>query len=503
MNRPRCFAFATDRSIAPARALLIAAALVLAATTGCAARQEVVLEEEWLAVSMAGARVGFVHTVVRAVFEPEPVVVTTVSSETRLQRFGVAISISSHVEYRETPAGAILSASSRSLSSQMKSVTEAVVRGDRMVVTTEMAGNKHTNEIPWDREVIGPYAQGRRIREAGLAPGTSISFKAFIPEHQRIASSTVTIEGPDKLTLDGETLDVWRGTMTQDILPGVTTQVWLDKDGNIVRSVTDILGKVETVRTTREKALKEIISGEMADVMTRFFIRSNVLIDDPARIASALFRIEGDLKALDGLTLEDRRQTIEKRTGNAIFLRVRALGDAAEPTGESPGEEFLASSPYIQSADPEIVRLAREAVGDAATPSDKAKRLEAWVYDNVKKKDYTVGFASAKEVAVLRQGDCTEHAVFLAALLRAEKIPSRIAVGVVYWKGMFGYHMWTEAYLNDWTAFDATLLSEKAVDATHIKFSDASLKTSSAAEPFLSLVPVIGNIKLTVEEIER
>jgi len=90
----------------------------------------------------------------------------------------------------------------------------------------------------------------------------------------------------------------------------------------------------------------------------------------------------------------------------------------------------------------------------------------------------------------------------LAALLRAQKIPSRVAVGVVYWNGGFGYHMWTEAYLNDWTALDATL-GRGVVDATHIKFADSPLSTSSPADAFLPLVRVIGRIELHVEEIRR
>jgi len=89
--------------------------------------------------------------------------------------------------------------------------------------------------------------------------------------------------------------------------------------------------------------------------------------------------------------------------------------------------------------------------------------------------------------------------VLLAAMLRAEGIPARVAVGLVYWKGIFGYHMWTEAFLNDWTALDATLGGER-VDATHIKFAADPLNTPAAAGPFVSLVPAVGKIRLTILE---
>ncbi len=86
-------------------------------------------------------------------------------------------------------------------------------------------------------------------------------------------------------------------------------------------------------------------------------------------------------------------------------------------------------------------------------------------------------------------------------MLRAAGIPSRVAVGLIYWNGIFGYHMWTEAFLNDWTALDATL-NREVVDATHIKFADAALDTGSAAATFLDLVQVVGKIRLSVEEIK-
>ena len=46
-----------------------------------------------------------------------------------------------------------------------------------------------------------------------------------------------------------------------------------------------------------------------------------------------------------------------------------------------------------------------------------------------------------------------------------------MAVGVVYANGLFMSHMWTEAYLDDWTALDATLCGGDVVDATHIKLA--------------------------------
>lgn len=486
------------------RLLMLVVALTLGGCAATGARapalKKGVLEDEWCAVSMAGARAGYVHTLVRELDGVEPEFVTTVFSETHIQRFGFKMDIRTSVEYRETPEGALRSAVSTSSGAGGDVVSEAEVRGDKMIITTRTGGQSHVKELPWDAEVIGPAAQTRQVRASGMEPGRPIIFKAFLPELQRVAKSVLIVEGPDTITLAGQTRTLRKGKMSQDVLPGMDTLVWLDDDGGVVRSLTQVLGGVETRRVTRAEALRAVAPEALADVMSGFLVRSNVEIAEPAAVAEALYRLRFET-GVPELPLADRRQTIVERGANEILLRVAALGDAAQPAVPPPGPECLAPSPYIQSDDQEIARTAAAVTAGAALPAEKARRLQAWVFRNITRKDYNVGFASAKEVFISREGDCTEHSVLLAALLRAVGIPSRVAVGVVYYKGTFAYHMWTEAFLNDWTALDATM-NKPVVDATHLRLTATPLDTASAADPFLALVPVIGKMTLRVEEVK-
>ncbi len=236
--------------------------------------------------------------------------------------------------------------------------------------------------------------------------------------------------------------------------------------------------------------------GEIEDLTKRFTIVSNVKFDHPAAIKEALYRIEGAIAQLD---FHDRRQKVESQGPGWVLLRVKALGDAAEPSAEKPGPEYLAASAYLQSDDPDIQRIARDNVTPSAAPAVKAKQLAAWVFMNITKKDYNVGFASAKETVLSREGDCKEHAMLLAALLRAAGIPSRVAVGVTYAKGQFFGHMWTEAFLNDWTAFDATRTAD-VVDATHIKLVASALDGPAAGAAFIGLAQALDHLKINVQE---
>ena len=78
-----------------------------------------------------------------------------------------------------------------------------------------------------------------------------------------------------------------------------------------------------------------------------------------------------------------------------------------------------------------------KAGGDGGVRSEaevmgRARKLRAAVKAHIRTFDLATGFASASETARRRAGDCSEHAVLLAAVLRADGIPSRLCSGVVY-----------------------------------------------------------------------
>jgi len=82
------------------------------------------------------------------------------------------------------------------------------------------------------------------------------------------------------------------------------------------------------------------------------------------------------------------------------------------------------------------------------------------------------GWDFASTIAKKRQGDCSEHAVFTAALARMYGIPARVVVGVALVAngkdyGAYG-HAWTEMLENGkWVVADASLL-EVAPNARYL-----------------------------------
>jgi transglutaminase-like putative cysteine protease len=154
-----------------------------------------------------------------------------------------------------------------------------------------------------------------------------------------------------------------------------------------------------------------------------------------------------------------------------------------------------------------IQKLAKKAKGNARKPGEIAKKLTKFVYGHVSGKNYGVGFATASEVARNKEGDCTEHAVLLAALGRVLSIPTRVATGLVYAdefegeKNVLVYHMWTQFYIDgEWVDLDPALGLVKC-QSDRITFSVDSMEDDLMA----SMIPVmelINNLKVTLQPVE-
>ncbi len=466
---------------------------------GCAApRTDSTIRDEWDVMSLSGVPIGYDHTLTRKTAGPEPEIVTSTFSETRIKDFGATLITHETEEDYESPAGALLRVT-YSVSGAQTSDSEARIKDGKVIVTTHTGGTTHVTETAWDPEVLGPEAQMRRMRESGFPIGKGITFKEYMREINKIVASTITIEGRETLTIAGKPRRLYKGTEATDKLPGVVEHVWLDETGDELKCVMN--DGFDEILATREEALAAVASPNQTDLAKLSIFASNVKFDRPELVTEALYRIEG---AIGNLKFEDRRQKIEDQGPGWVLLRVKALGDAAEPSAEKPGPECLAASAYLQSDDPDIQRMARDNVSPSASPAVKAKQLAEWVSRYITKKDYNVGFASAKETLLSREGDCKEHSLLLAALLRAAGFPSRVAVGLTYADGLFIGHMWTEAYLNDWTALDAALTGGGVVDATHIKLAVSALAGPTADDAALVLESQAEvNLKINVQEFKK
>jgi len=156
----------------------------------------------------------------------------------------------------------------------------------------------------------------------------------------------------------------------------------------------------------------------------------------------------------------------QRRLAPDRFLLTRALPPSPREAAELPVTgrpapqdlRYLAATPLVQFRDPVFQGLERRLGAPAgATRWQVAQRVTHFVYDWIKDKNYTVGFASAQEVARNPQGACAQHGVLAVALLRRLGVPARGVTGWMACGDALGLHFWVEAELDGrWIPLDPT-----------------------------------------------
>ena len=165
--------------------------------------------------------------------------------------------------------------------------------------------------------------------------------------------------------------------------------------------------------------------------------------------------------------LRDRLAKFHTEVGiepRGVWVRV---GRAAVPVSEVQPRHLDATF-FVDFDQPPVAELLEhlQAGGKRPTPVG----LRDFVASHFKQAR-SGGFDPASLAARTASGDCSEHAVLLAALARGLKMPARVILGVaiVEHRGeLYGFgHAWTQIHANgSWQSLDATLIEAAGYLAT-------------------------------------
>lgn len=427
-------------------------------------------ETQWLALFLAGKKSGYskIQRIVQ-----DDTVITTVTMQMQINRGGAVISMKSLEQSVETTAGRALSFSSITEQGADRVVIKGVISNAGMLnIEIQSSGQILTQQQQWDPEYLLYEGQRLLAVERGSVPGTRYQFQAYMIGALQATPNKVVIGESKNVDLLGAVQSLTE--VSQQMLMGATDMqmtVYMDQDMNLKKVIMPMMGSsMEMIASTEQYALSP---NQPSDFFTASFTRSPLAISPVQAQSTLQYAIHTESSKV--LFPNTSEQSV-RRVNGAIELQVTPLkGDVGTYPYNGKDQaivEYLQPNRWVQNDDPRIIALAKQALGDAATATKAAKNIENFVRSYISEKNLGVGYASALEVLKSKQGDCTEHALLLAAMLKAVGIPARVATGIAYVDNFSGLrqtfvpHAWAQAYIEgEWRSYDAAL---NGFDSGHI-----------------------------------
>lgn len=485
-----------------------AAAFAQEQTTGQGER-----DESWDVIYLGQSRAGYSRALTKPVTQDGR---RLIRSETEMyltiKRFGQMLKIKMLQTFLETPDGQFVSFETKTENPpNVSAKSSGVLEGETLVVTNEIAGRQTVTEVAWDPEAKSPIYQSRLLEKNPLKPGDKRSFKVFVPETLQFAEVAMEAQGYETVPLPRGKKKLLKIISTMTLTPRtkIKSTSFVDKKGNELHSTVPLFGALtlSMYRVPRNVAVKTLAGAEL-DMGISTLVKVKP-IEKAHEATKIVYRIVMPGEDPAEFLVQGGTQFFKKAGPDAVQLIVTRAdaGEKNKSRVKKLGKEYTGPTGFLQSDDKRVIEHAQKAVGNETDPWKKAVRLERYVQIHITEKNFSTAMASAADVARTMEGDCTEHAVLLAAMARTVGIPSRIAAGLVYAErfSSFGGHMWTEVHINGrWIPLDATL-GRGGIGAGHIKLSETSMADESST-PVMSLIPLltaISKIKIEVVSVHH
>jgi hypothetical protein len=465
------------------------------------------VEEFWDAYSMQGKRVGYARTQIAKVTENGRELIRT-NNYTRIemQRGGQVALQELTLTSWDTPAGEFVRFESR-MASPGEVVTVGAVQENQLGIDVTSLGRTQSVKLPWQADWGGLFAPEQSLRRNLLQPGQSRTVRSLLPVFNVAGNTRLVAEGYETLDLPGGSAKLLKVRAVLEVgQQPIETVLWVNDKGETLKSLVPAIEQV-AVRTTKADALRRS-AGAQYDLLLASTVLLGGTVPDYQQATRVVYRARLKAGEIANLFADCPAQRVKPLDEKSVELTVIVLRPkepkTLDPRPVPPTDADRASNSFIQADDSQIAAMAANLAPAETDPWKLACAIEKFVDETIRLKSFSQAFASAAEVCRSLEGDCTEHAVLMAALCRARKIPARVAFGLVYYppeKG-FAYHMWNEVWIADhWVPMDATL-GQGGIGADHIKLGDSNLAGGSPLAELLSVIQVFGRLELEVLKAE-
>ena len=457
------------------------------------------LRDHWYVLSLDGTPCGRMHRTAR---REGTSIRSREATEMAVSRDGTDLSIAIELEVVETLEGEPIQAIRRFVSNGQAQTTTWRF-GKDAIETIETQGDRERRstvprpdrsaDLSWlSTAQAEAFAASRREAGAARIELTVLSFDRGL----EVLTTVAVRKGDSKLRWQGREIPAVEWEIATEGEATRSRQLW-SADGRLLsnRTPTGLGELVATIATEAEASAWR--QGALPDVVRATVIPLEGRLP---RAGDATLRISMHAGSLPDLP-ETPRQRVRRIDESSA--RVVLLGSADDAIkAKTPEASMLAASALLELEDPLLQELAR--TPRETNPPEVAEALRRLVRGHLRNKDLGVVFASAAEAARSRQGDCSEHATLLCALLRIRGIPARIAVGLGHAdrfagkSNVFAWHAWTQAWIEEqWVDLDATVARPQDGRRVAVAFSDLG---KGVFDPVWSeALPLMGAMSIAVE----
>ena len=472
----------------------------------CIARSAVAADavDAWYEMELLGQPAGWSHSLE----QPDDGEIQF-SSETsmRIKRGVMEVSIRMQSTWIETVDGKPVTMTMRQDMSGQRMTTLWTFNGDTIEVTGSQGGRRTTSTVPAPKE--NWYPAGALLRETArrvMAGEEQFSLRTMLPDMGvKIVTVTSTRAGSEEYELDGEVIPVTIWNVSNDAMP-FGSIVKMDPQGRMVENITDApFGKIIMRKSSKSKAMAMLDGADAPELMETLMVPVDRPIVGWRTDRTATFRLKARKGGVPELPSAGFQRVDPAADDGTVEVRVDLDAPSVASEADRTSKVLLGTSTMIDPTDPAVIELKDKAL-DGVGPDEaaRAEALRVEVHEWITRKDYATVYATASETARTRTGDCTEHGVLLAAMLRADGIPARVASGAVYLPPgvgaegpVFGWHMWTQAIIDGhWVDLDATLPVSYSVG--HLLADTSAMTESEGMSDQMNLLALIGNLQVDV-----
>lgn len=362
------------------------------------------------------------------------------------------------------------------------------VNGDTMTIIANVGEVENRKTVPAPAVTLKDEVAPLRLIFGKPKIGDSVKTLAYSPILGKDLTGVVTVTGKRKMFFGGAEISVYEVNTTIEEM-GVESPSLVSEEGELLQ-MTFPLGTMKMVLKLEGEERAKDPSVEAVEMLDASTIRPTGKVPLGARTVKIRITGLNDERCI----INNDRQAYRKLGDGSyeVTLSTDVLPSKRRtlPISDPEFEEYTAPTELYQSKHPDIVKKAREIVGEMKDSARVAQAICLWVFANLDKRG-TASYSNSLETLKSMKGDCSEHAALFVGLCRAVGLPARVANGIAYTNsiGGFGGHAWGEVYVGKWISVDPTF-GEPIAGPLRIKFAGDSLLQTGR------LLKLIGEMKI-------